>query len=142
MADHVLIDGDVAVFSPTFGTATVAVRPGTLRATGPATLGGKRLCVAGDEKSVSVAGCSYVTPSHPLPGTGTLEIAALARDQTAATPSTGGAPVLLVGSRFTAAFVVQDPAKQPSAGGPIPDPLPRYSGSGTFETANAKLRGA
>jgi len=142
MADYVLVDGDTATFSPAFGAATVVVQPGTLRGTGPATLGGKKLCVAGDEGSVSVPGCAYLTPSHPIPGAGTLEISALAGDQTAAKPATGGAPTLLVGSSFTAAFVVQSPATQPTPSGPVPDPTPRYSGSGTFVTANAKLRGA
>lgn len=139
MADYVLLDGDLVLFTPSFGAATVVVQPGTLIASGPATVNGKKVCVAGDEKSVSVAGCSYITPSHPIPGTGTLEIAALAGDQTAGKTRSGGAPVLLVGGRFQAAFVVQAPAKQPQP--PLPDPTPRYVGSGTFVTTNTKLRG-
>jgi hypothetical protein len=141
MSDYVLIDGDKAIFAPSFGAATVAVQPGTLCATGPATLGGKKLCIAGDEKSVSVPGCAYFTASHPIPGTGTLEISAIAGDQQATKTRTGGTPVLLVGSTFTAAFSVQNPAKQPSSAGPVPDPTPRYSGSGSFKTTNVKLKG-
>ena len=76
--DYVLVDGDKAIFLPSFGAATVVVQPGTLRASGPATLSKQKLCVAGDEKSVSVPGCMYTTPTHSIPGTGTLEISALA----------------------------------------------------------------
>lgn len=141
MADHLLLDGDTALFQPTFGAATVVVQPGTLRASGPATQAGRKLCVAGDEASVSVPGCAYVTPSCPIPGTGTLEIAALAADQTAAKPFTGRTAVLLVGSAFTARFTIQSPAQQPTAAGPVPDPNPQYSGSGSFVTTNTKLRG-
>lgn len=141
--DYVLVDGDLAIFQPSFGAATVAVRPGTLTASGPATLSGKKLCLVGDDKSVTVAGCVYTTPSHPLPGTGTLEIAALAADQRASKTSTGGAKVLLVGSTFTAKFTVQTPAKQPAPSGPpVPDSAPEYSGTGSFATTNTKLRGS
>jgi hypothetical protein len=140
MADYVLIDGDKAMFSPSFGAATVVVQPGTLTASGPATVGGKKMCIDGDEKSVSVAGCSYVTASHPIPGTGTLEIASLAGDQKASITRTGDTKVMLVGSSFTAKFSVQGPAKQPTSAGPVPDPSPQYSGTGTFVTTNAKFR--
>jgi contractile injection system spike tip protein len=141
MSDFVLIDGDQAVFSPGFGAATVVVQPGALRASGPTTVGGKKVCVAGDEKSVSVPGCAYMTPSHSIPGTGTLEIQALAGDQTATKTSSGSTRVMLVGGSFTAAFAVQSPAKQPSPSGAVPDPMPRYTGSGSFVTTNAKLKG-
>lgn len=141
MADYVLLDGDKAMFMPSFGAATVVVQPGTLRASGPSTLGQKKWCVVGDESSVSVAGCTYVTMSHPIPGTGTLEISALAGDQQASKTKSGGTALMLVGSSFTAKFSVQNPAKQPAPPGPpIPDPTPQYSGSGTFTSTNSKFR--
>lgn len=143
MADFVLIDGDTAVFRPSFGAATVIVQPGALAASGPATLGGKPVCVDGDEASVVVRGCAYVTPQHSIPGTGTLEIAALAGDQKATQTRTGDKHVLLVGGSFTARFTVQSPAQQPppGPGPPIPDATPEYSGSGSFLTTNTKFRG-
>jgi hypothetical protein len=137
----VLIDGDKAIFMPTFGAATVVVQPGSLKASGPAQDGGKKLCIVGDEASVSVRGCMYTTASHTIPGTGTLEIAALAGDQQATKTTAGNTKVMLVGSKFTARFVVQSPAQQPTAGGPVPDPVPQYSGSGNFVTTNTKLKG-
>lgn len=143
MSDYVLIDGDKAIFRPAFGAATVVVQPGKLAASGPATLGKKAVCLDGDESSVSVAGCMYMTGQHTIPGTGTLEIAALAADQQARKSSTGATRLLLVGSRFIARFVVQSPAKQPppGPGAPIPDATPQYPGSGNFITTNTHFRG-
>jgi hypothetical protein len=112
-----------------------------MTASGPATLNSRKVCIAGDERSAAVAGCIYTTPSCSIPGTGTLEITSLAGDQTARKTRSGGTPVLLVGSTFTATFMVQSPAQQPTPSGPVPDPTPRYSGSGTFQTTNTKLRG-
>ncbi|HEX2872359.1 MAG TPA: hypothetical protein VHP33_13920 [Polyangiaceae bacterium] len=140
MPDYVLIDGDQALFMPTFGAATVVVRPGSLRAGGAAQLEGKRWCVAGDEASVSVPGCMYMTPTHSIPGTGTLEIDSLASDQQSQQTTLGGAAVLLLGSSFTAKFSVQSPAQQPTAAGPVPDPMTQYSGSGQFLSTNSKLK--
>ncbi len=142
MSDYVLVDGDTAMFLPTFGAATVVVQPGAITASGPSTLGKKKWCVDGDEKSVSVPGCTYLTPSHPVPGTGTLSISALAGDQKASKTKSGGALALLVGSTFTAKLTVQSPAKQPTSAGPVPDTTPEYSGSGMFVTTNTKFRGA
>jgi hypothetical protein len=98
------------------------------------------MCISGDESSVSVEGCNYTTATHTTPGVGTLSISALASDQVATKTSTGGTKVMLVGSSFTAAFAVQTPAQQPSSP-PVPDPMPRYSGTGTFTTTNTKFKG-
>ncbi|MCA9638262.1 MAG: hypothetical protein KC420_19670 [Myxococcales bacterium] len=141
MSDYVLIDGDRALFEATFGAATVAVKPGSLVASGPATRDGRRLCVVGDEGSVEVKGCTYVTGQHTLAGAGTLAIAALAGDHIAQKSRSGDTPLLLVGGRFVASFTVDVPAKQPTAAGPVPDATPTYSGAGSFVTANDHLRG-
>ncbi len=142
MADFILIDGDLALFQPTFGVATVIVQPGTLRAGGQAGYGGKKLCVEGDETSVEVPGCMYITATHTIPGTGTLKIQALAPNQKALKTNSGNKAVLLKGVQFQAVFQVQTPAQQPTAGGPIPDPMPQYPGQGQFQTTNFKYKGA
>lgn len=144
MPDFILIEGDKANFLPNFGAAVVVVQPGDLKGSGPATLNGKKLCVDGDEKKVSVPGCSYMTPQYSIPGTGTLKIEALAGDQKAKKTNTGGKAVLLKGSNFTAKFEVQSPAKQPppGPGSPIPDATPQYPGSGMFITTNIKFQGS
>ena len=99
-------------------------------------------CVAGDESSVSVPGCTYIAGQYSIPGTGTLEIASLAGDQQAQTTGTGGKKLLLKGSSFTARFSVMAPAMQPppGPGSPIPDPTPSYSGSGSFVAVDATVK--
>jgi hypothetical protein len=143
MSDLILIEGDKAMFLPTFGPAIVVVKPGDLKASGPATVNGKKVCVDGDETKVSVPGCVYMTPQYSIPGTGTLKISALAGNQKAKKTKSGNKPVLLKGERFTAKFEVQNPAKQPppGPGSPIPDPTPQYSGSGMFVSMNIKFTG-
>lgn len=143
MTTHILIDGDQAVFLPAFGAAAVVVQPGRITGSGAATLGSKALCIAGDESSVSVAGCTYSTPQYSTPGTGTLTVSALGGDQKATKTRTGGTAVLLVGSSFTAKFSVQCPAKLiPPSGSPVPDSTPEYTGTGFFVTTNTAFRGA
>lgn len=142
MADFILIEGDKANFIPAFGIAMVVVKPGDLKGSGPATIGGKKICVEGDEAKVSVPGCLYTAGPFSIPGTGTLKIAALAGDQTAKKTKTGGKAVLVKGTIFTAKFEVQSPAQQPTATGPVPDNTPSYSGQGTFIASNLKFKGA
>lgn len=132
MSDVVLLDGDQVVFLPMFGAAIVVVQPGKLSASGPATVQGKKVCVDGDEGQVQVPGCLYMTPSHPIPGSGTLKVLALAPNQRAQHCQTGGKPMLLKGGQFQAKFEVQSPAQQPTPGGPVPDPVPQYVGQGLF----------
>lgn len=142
MADFVLMDGDMVMFIPAFTPAIVVVQPGKLAGSGPATLGGKKICVDGDEADVSVPGCAYMTPQYSIPGTGTLKISGLAPNQKAKKTKTGGKAMLLKGSSFTAKFEVQSPAQQPppGPGPPVPDSTPQYSGQGMFVTTNLKVR--
>jgi Contractile injection system spike tip protein len=143
MADFILIEGDTVIFMPSFTPATVVVQPGKLEGSGPATIGGKKICVDGDESKVAVAGCAYMTPQYSIPGNGTLKISALAGNQKATKTQTGGKAVLLKGGNFTAKFEVQSPAQQPppGPGSPVPDATPQYSGNGMFVTTNAKFTG-
>lgn len=144
MSDYILIDGDTALFMPTFGAAIVVVQPGTITASGEAMLNGTKVCIEGDESSVEVPGCTYMTPVYCIPGTGTLKIDSLASDQVASHTQTAGTKVLLMGSTFQAKFEVQSPAQQPppGPGSPIPDSMTTYSGgSGSFITTNTKFKG-
>ena len=140
MSDFILIEGDKANFIPAFGVAIVVVRPGDLKGSGKSSLKGKKVCIDGDEKKVSVPGCVYMTPQYSIPGTGTLKIAALGGDQKAKKTKSNSKPVLLKGSTFTAKFEVQSPAQMPP---PVstPDATPQYSGTGTFITTNTKWKG-
>jgi len=47
--------------------------------------------------------------------------------------------ILLKGSSFKAKFQVMVPAKQPLP--PLADTTAQYSGTGTFETMNTKVKG-
>jgi hypothetical protein len=139
MADFVLVDGDQVIFLPTFGPAQVLVQPGRIRATGP-TLESRRVCVEADARDVAVAGCSYVTATHSIPGVGTLKIDRLAPEQTSRSKYEGWR-VLLRGRLFVARFEVQTPAHSPSpVSPPLPDPMRRYLGSGSFLSNNWSLR--
>lgn len=141
MPDFILITGDKAMFNPTFGQATITVRPGDLIGTGKDKINGKLICVDGDEKKVIVPGCPYITPQYSIPGVGMLFIQSLAANQKAKKTKSGGKPVLLKGASFNAKFTVMVPAQQPSAPNPIPDNTPQYSGTGTFISMNLKVKG-
>lgn len=143
MSDYILLDGDKANFNPAFAIASVVVKPGTLEGSGKGTVGGKPVCVDGDEKKVEVANCSYVTATHSIPGSGTIKIDSLSGNQKAVKTKDEGKPVLLKGGLFVAKFEVKSPAKQPqpAPASPVPDPATSYPGNGTFQTTNQKFKG-
>jgi hypothetical protein len=141
MSDFILMTGDKAMFNPTFGQATVVVRPGDLIGTGKDKINQKLVCVDGDEKKVIVPGCPYMTPQYSIPGVGMLTIESLGGNQKAQKTKSGGKSVLLKGASFQAKFQVMVPAMQPSVPNPIPDATPQYSGTGTFVSMNIKVKG-
>ena len=104
------------MFLPAFSPAIVVVRPGSLEGSGPATIGGKKICVDGDESKVAVRGCTYMTPQYSIPGTGTLKISALAGNQKATKTKSGGKAVLLKGGSFTASVRGAEPGAAAAAG--------------------------
>jgi hypothetical protein len=140
MADYILIEGDKALFDAAFAPAVVKVRPGTLVGSGPATIGGKKICVQGDETKVVVEGCTYTTITHPIDGVGTLTIFALAADQKATKTNSGDKAMLLRGHKFTAKFEVKSKAMQPPPASGT-DPLTIYFGTGSFNTTNSLFQG-
>ncbi len=143
MADLILQHGDIVNFLPPFGAAIVTVIPGTLKGSGASTTNGKKICIDGDEKKVSVPGCMYISGPHSIPGVGTLKISALAANQKAKKTYSAGKLVLLKGAMFTAEFEVQAPANIPPTAvtPPQPDPVKKYSGQGMFVTTNMKVFG-
>ncbi|MEB3295000.1 MAG: hypothetical protein VKJ24_17725 [Synechococcales bacterium] len=141
MADFILTTGDLAIFNPMFGQAIVTVMPGNLTGSGKGMINKKPICVDGDEKTVIVPGCPYITPTYSIPGVGILAIASLAANQKAQKTKSNHKPVLLKGGNFNAKFQVLVPAQQPTPAGPIPDATPQYSGNGTFVTTNVRVKG-
>jgi hypothetical protein len=144
MPDWIIMENDQAIFIPVFGAAVVVVQPGIMKATGKTTITGKKICLVGDEKDVSVPGCMYITSIHSIPGTGPWKIDALAGDQQSQKTSSGGKKIIVKGSTFTAKFEVQvaakDPSTIPSMGKPTDDTTTSYSGSGNFVTTNMKFK--
>lgn len=142
MPEFVVIDGDEVQFDELFLPAKVTVRPGTITATGGATVGGKKVCVAGDEQEVVVTDCQYSTPMFPTEGAGTLRIKTLMPDQKSIKTSSAGKPVLLVGKKFVAGFTVTKKAQliPPAPATPQLDPMGEYVGTGEFKPQNRLLR--
>lgn len=142
MADFVLITGDQVQFTPAFGPAMVVVQPGVLAGSGRGLAGSRPVCVQGDEAKVIVPGCMYTSGGFSIPGVGALSIASLAPNQIALRTKSGGRSVLLKGATFIAKFQVMTPAQQPAPPGPpIPDPMPMYTGTGSFVTTNVRVKG-
>lgn len=143
MSDTVIIDGDIVNFLPNFGQAIVVPVPGTITGSGKCNISGKPTCIDGDEKSVEVQGCMYMTSVYSIPGSGTIKIDTLASDQLATKTKSNGKALILKGGKFNAVFEVLAPAMQPPPGpsAPIPDSTKKYSGSGMFISTNIKLIG-
>ncbi len=88
MSDFLLINADKAIFELNQGDAIMlGPVPGPITASGPPGLDGKKLCLEGDESSVSVS-CQYMTPKFTTPGSGKLTIANLNGNQIAKNPRT------------------------------------------------------
>lgn len=143
MSDIVLIDGDQAIFQGMFAPAMVlgAPPPGVLRASGGATVQGKKVCIDGDEASVAVQGVSYWRQlPNEVPGVAVLKIAALAPNHRALKTRSSSKAVLLKGGNFIAKLEVVSPSQiVPPGASPIPDPMTQYFGQGQFTNAQQKL---
>ncbi|MDO7854085.1 hypothetical protein [Hymenobacter convexus] len=141
MEDFVIVHGDQVTFLPAFGPAVVVVRPGVMQGSGKMTLKGKKVCIEGDEKQLSVPGCMYTAGPFSIPGVGTIQISALGPGQLSQKTKLGGKALVLKGTNLVAKLMVQTPAQQPAPPGPpVPDPAPQYAGSGSFITTNATLK--
>ncbi|NVB43289.1 hypothetical protein G6O69_36025 [Pseudenhygromyxa sp. WMMC2535] len=140
--DFIVIDQDAAVFDTAFGDATVVVQDGIMVGTGHGTVDGAPVCIKDDEQKMAPVGpVPYTTKTHTIPGMGLLSIDSLAGDQLATQTTSGGQPVILVGSQFNALFTVSVPAMQPKAPAPEPDTETEYAGTGSFSTQNTLARG-
>lgn len=140
MGTPLLITGDLAVFPTAFGAAVVPVAmTAPIVGSGKASVGGKAVCVAGDEQSVVVASCAYTAGAYTVPGTAMLTIEALAAGQSSQGVKSGDKAALLACARFVAKLQVLVPAQMPPATPPPPpDATPSYIGQGEFQSANLK----
>lgn len=143
MSDYILLNGDKVKFNSACGLATLqGTTETTLSCSAKGSVKGQAVCVEGDEKNVVIS-CKYISGAFTIPGEGTLKIDSLGNDQKATKTNSGGKPVLLQGSLFTAKFEVILPAMQPqpAPSSPIPDQNTSYTGNGTFESNNKKWKG-
>lgn len=139
--DTIILDGDEAVFAPLFGAAIVVVQPGKIEGTGETTINGKKVCIEGDEKTVEIKNCSYISPPFVAPGFGTVKIQKLDKGQLTEKVTSGDNKVILRGIVFTAEFVVDSgkAAKMPPPANTL-DTNPKYMGRGQFIPANTKIK--
>lgn len=135
-SDCIIRDGDMVVFSNVFENAIVMVMPGKIKASGKTTIGGKAVCITGDEKQVEVPGCMYIAGAF-INGTGTLTIKELSGNQLTAKATSGGKTIILKGGMFKAEFRVV--AKAINVMGQQ-DPKSSYNGFGQFVPANQKIK--
>jgi hypothetical protein len=144
MSNFAVVDGDTVTFdaSSFAPAATVTTKPGTISGTGSKLQSGAKVCVAGDEGSVSVKGVSYQTLTFTTAGSGTLSIASLGSDQTAQKLTVDTKKVILVGTKFNATFTVVTPASVTVGTVTTMDKTATYSGTGEFVTGNTKLNSA
>lgn len=138
--DFVIINGDQAIFDPSFPPATVIAPPGVISGASRDKVNGLIACAEGDEATVVVGGAVYFTPSFPIPGVGTLTIESLGPDQKAKQAKSSSRALILRGSKFRARFQVTAPAQIVQVSGPILDPTPVYSGTGSFVTTNTRTK--
>ncbi|PHM45264.1 hypothetical protein Xmau_00914 [Xenorhabdus mauleonii] len=128
MSKQLVVDGDSLLFEPLFGNRQVTVLGlATIRGSGHVTIQGKKTVMLGDEKKVQFQ-AQYITPSHPIPGMGTITIAQLDASQPinfCRTP----AMMMAVGQQFIARFTPTQPANNPSTG---PDVTAPSMGKGRF----------
>lgn len=152
MADVILLNSDKAIFEPNFAAAKVLTPLiGSITAKGVAKTAKKRICVKGDELSVSVKGCVYMhvppkqpPPWVPVPGTGTVSIKEFANNDEHLSKhvKSGEKPVLLKGGKFAAVLKVdmQTQYVHPTTGVIELDSTNEYEGKGQFTSCNTKTR--
>ena len=127
-----LLDGDLVVFEPTFGTAiAVGALVVPVRGSALATADGRALCVERDVTSVT-ASVAYSTSSCPVPGAGRLEVTSLGKDQLSAVATSSGEALALATGRIEAALKVTAPASGPPPAS-TPDTTVSYRGSARFQ---------
>ena len=129
----VIINSDIAMFDPSSFLPAIPVPPvvtAPMSAGGTAKAANMNVCINKDEKKIS-APSSYMTSSHPIPGSGIFKINALAPNQL--TKKTKNTDFLITkGVQFIAALQVNSPAHMPTPAGPVPSPVAMHPGKGLF----------
>ncbi len=130
--DTPVVSGDLLVFEPAFGAATVVAPPATMTGSTRILVRGRAVCAEGDESAVVVAGVPYLTPQYPVVGVGVIRVKGLGGDQTSARTTVAGRACILVGGQCDAVLQVLTPAQRVLPSGPEPDTTTSYDGHGRF----------
>jgi uncharacterized Zn-binding protein involved in type VI secretion len=136
MADPIVITGDLAVFPTAMGVAILPPMSTAMSGTGKVKIGGKPICVDGDERTISLP-VAYTTATHAAAGSGTLTIQSLDAAQKSTRAKSGGKPVLIAKGKFIAQLMVLVPAQTTSTP-PVVDNTVKYVGQGEFQTTNTR----
>jgi Contractile injection system spike tip protein len=149
MPIHILRDKDtvewIVAFLAPGGPGIAFVQKGKLKATGKATIQGKKICLKDDFKSAKEK-VAYMAAQFPIPGSGgELLIKALLPVQISRKLRSGGKPVILQTAVAQGLYKVKGKAFifQPVAPVPVPkfDNAKEYKGFSKFKTTNKKVRG-
>ena len=121
MSKLCIVHGDTVTFLPNFINRVIVPVPTTINGTGMATIGGKKICIAGDEKKIIQSGVVYTSPTtgHTTPGTGMINEVTLQPDQQLIYGKAGAA-IIVQGIQFMCFFTPTSPAMIPGAP-PVPD---------------------
>jgi hypothetical protein len=131
MAEFIIVDGDIATFSATFGTRTVVSVPSSITGSGDAAINNKAVCIEGDEDSLNVKNVIYTDGAFSIPGKGDITL----KKATGVDGVSSKKTVLTAGKSYDAEFTVTQPAKQPMVppAPPVDDPNASPTlGSATF----------
>ncbi|MFT3767557.1 MAG: hypothetical protein QM820_19045 [Minicystis sp.] len=148
MGDAIVLGGDKFTVESAFEDATLSGKLNNnmiaVGGGGRVKIKGKPVCVQGDESvSIFLPGLMYKAGSFSNPaGAGLVRYLSLAPDQVSKRVSVNGKKVMLKGSQFKALFQGMSPAMQPTATGPMPDPMvakPR-TGQGTIDAKETKVK--
>lgn len=140
MSAPFLVTGDLVVF-PVTGftdpvlTADVSV---PISGTGTMTVNGMKVCVDGDESSVTVV-CAYFTKAFPIPGSATLTIKSLDPAQKSQVATSKTKAAILATAEFIADLKPDAVLKAKitdASGVTTLDPTPSYPGKGRFQSQN------
>lgn len=140
MGDFVIKTGDLLkVTIPPPAVVPALQAPVPLEGSGETVLvNDMPICLLGDQIPEILQGpLAYTAPPFTIPGTGKLTVTLLPTNTTVRT--TNGKAILVKGQQFPALFTVATPANQPTAAGPVPDPVPAKTGMAEFITTNTTV---
>ncbi|RUL79070.1 hypothetical protein EKH80_03055 [Dyella choica] len=129
-----MIDQDQLKIDSAFGhrMVTITASPAVIRGSGQATVGGKKVCIAGDESKVNL-NATYTAPGFANSGVGVVTIVGLDASQLAPGCTSGAALITRggAGAKFNALLTVTTPASNPTPPGGA-DPATPGMGTGEF----------